>query len=287
MAALARRFKLTFEITVSKLLPAGAAWQAMAGVASNYGFASSSASFAVLTGIGDGLGVGAGHLVFKMGQRAVIRSLNKKRSAESKLEEPSLMSESQSALYLGSAAFCSGTVWQPVVNLLTEAFPGSFSATMTGTGIVCATVFFAGLRGGRVLYGSTGLCPSIAPNSRQNLKTDALLSLSVGGGSGCFVGTDFNLLGNPFRDVLGISSTDTVLMGCGRAGASTALGYLATQTVQNVVLPNGKNYLDVNAFEEQKQTEESSRVETIQPELSTHKVPGTYEVPTLNIVQTS
>jgi len=249
----ARRLKLTLEITVSKLLPAGAGWQAMGTLASSIGVSSSSASFALLTGIGDGLGVALGHMVYKTCQRAIVRSANKKRPQE-QLEEPSLSAELQTGIYLGSAAFCSGAVWQPVVNILTEYFPNDFYSTMSGTGMICAGVFFAGLRGGRTLYGSSGLLPAIAPNSVQNLKSDACLSIAIGGGSAMFVGTDYNMIGNPFKDLLGITPTDTALMGCIRAGTSTAVGFFALQTGQNLTLPIGLNYLDVNAFETPKIT---------------------------------
>jgi len=243
-----RRFKLSLEITVSKLLPAGVGWQAMGTFASSLDLASSSASFALLTGIGDGLGVGLGHMLYKTCQRAIVRSSNKKRSPQEQLKEPSLPVELQTAIYLGSAAFCSGAVWQPVVNLLTETFPSDFYSIMSGTGVVCTAAFFAGLRAGRILYGKSGLLPAIAPNSIQNLKADAMLSVSIGGGAACFVGTDYNMIGNPFKNLLGIASTDTALMGCIRAGASTSIGYFAVQTAQNLTLPIGMNYLDVRAF---------------------------------------
>jgi len=257
-----RRFKLTLEITVSKLLPAGVGWQAMGTLASSLGVSSSSASFALLTGIGDGFGVALGHMIYKTCQRAIVRSTNKKRSPQEQLEEPSLSAELQTGIYLGSAAFCSGTVWQPVVNILTEIFPNDFYSTMSGTGMICAGVFFAGLRSGRILYGSSGLLPAIAPNSVQNLKSDAFLSVSIGGGSAAFVGTDYNMIGNPFRSLLGITPTDTALMGCIRAGASTALGFLTLQTGQNLALPIGLNYLDVSAFETPKVTITEEEKET-------------------------
>jgi len=247
-----RRFKLTLEITVSKLIPAGAGWQAMGTFASSLDLASSSASFALLTGIGDGLGVGLGHMLYKTCQRAIVRSSNKKRSPQEQLQEPSLPVELQTAIYLGSAAFCSGAVWQPVVNLLTETFPSDFYSIMSGTGVVCTAAFFAGLRAGRILYGKSGLLPAIAPNSIQNLKGDALLSVSIGGGAACFVGTDYSMIGNPFRALLGIAPTDTALMGCVRAGTSTSIGYFAIQTAQNLALPIGMNYLDVRAFKDPK-----------------------------------
>jgi len=124
--------------------------------------------------------------------------------------------------------------------------------------------FFAGLRAGRVLYGTTGILPTVAPRSQQNLKSDALLSVSIGGGSACFVGTDVAMLGNPFRDIFGVLPTDSVLMGCGRAGASTSFGFLALQMGQNLTQPAGKNFLDVNAFaeEELKETSEDELKES-------------------------
>jgi len=261
MSALGKRFKLTFEITISKLLPAGFGWQAAATVGSNLGLASTSGSFAVLTGVGDGLGVGFGHLIYKISQRAIVRSINKNRPIESKLPEPALPDELQTAILLGSAAFCSGTVWQPVVNAFGSLnFP--FDTTFAGTGIICAGVFFIGLRAGRLIYGQTGILPAVATNSYQNLKSDAWLSVAIGGGSACFVGTDYNLLGNPLKDYFGIQPTDSALLGCARAGASTAFGYFALQSVQNVILSRGKNYLDPDAFAERRKKLKAKEDET-------------------------
>jgi len=252
MAHLARRFKLTFEITVSKLLPAGVGWQAMAVTAGQWGVDASSTSFALLTGVGDAFGVGLGHLAYKACQRGIVSTLNKGRKDSEKLPEPSMPNEFQTAVHLGSAAMCSGTVWQPAVNFLTSLNLG-FDTTFYGTGLVCAGVFFAGLRLGRVVYGRTGLLSSVAPNSYENLKGDAWLSLAVGGGSACFVGTDYSVVSNPFRDLFGITPTDSNLVGCLRAGASTAFGYFTLQSAQNLLLFSGKNYLDPNPYTENTQ----------------------------------
>jgi len=69
------------------------------------------------------------------------------------------------------------------------------------------------------------------------------------------------MLGNPLKDVFGIAPADTALVGCGRAGASTAFGYFAMQTAQNLALPTGKNYLDINAFAEEEPDQDKKEKE--------------------------
>lgn len=114
----------------------------------------------------------------------------------------------------------------------------------TGTWAVCGFSFFVGLRLFRSLYSKIGL--SVAGGSYENLKTDAALSVSIGGATGAFVGTDVNYLPaqNPFLDVFGVLPTDSTLAGCVKAGSSTVFGISASQTVQNLVYAKGKNWTD-------------------------------------------
>ena len=64
----------TLEVTVSKIFPAGAGWQAASLYADKLGFAADSASFALTTGVGDGIAVAAGHTGYYAVKKAVADS---------------------------------------------------------------------------------------------------------------------------------------------------------------------------------------------------------------------
>ena len=58
--------------------------------------------------------------------------------------------ELHTGILMGTAAFCSGTAWQPTVDLLQGA-ELSFMQVFTGTWIGCGTAFYVGLRVGRTI----------------------------------------------------------------------------------------------------------------------------------------
>jgi hypothetical protein len=242
---LGRRLKLSLEITVSKLFPAGFGWQGFSVIAANNGLAPTSLGFAVMTGVGDSLGVGLGHLTYKLIQRSIAQMVNIGKKEEDKWVVPVMGTETQTALFLSTATFFSGTMWQPAVNL-TTMFNAGFWPIFAGTGALCGCAFFFGLRLGRQLYGRLLGLSAIAPPTYDNVKADAYLSIGIGGAAAVFVGTDFAMLDNPFRSIFGVLPTDSTLVGCVRAGASTAAGYFTLQMVQNVSMPSGKNWLDAN-----------------------------------------
>merc|ERR1719182_654222 len=68
---LAHRFQVTLEVMVSKIFPAGFGWQGASILADNMGMSDSSLSFALTTGVGDGIGVLTGHTLFMMAKKAV------------------------------------------------------------------------------------------------------------------------------------------------------------------------------------------------------------------------
>ena len=79
------------------------------------------------------------------------------------------------------------------------------------------------------------------------MKNDAALSVSIGGATGAFVGTDIAYLngeGNFLKSTVGVYPSDSVLTSCVKAGTSTAIGFTGAQSVQNVVYKNGKNWTD-------------------------------------------
>merc|ERR1712151_702919 len=99
--------------------------------------------------------------------------------------------EFDTAILLASAAFCSGTLWQPLVNFLQDSNL-SFSGVFTGTTLGCGMAFYAGLRAGRTIL--PRFLKYVEEPTYDNSKTDALLSVSIGSATGFFVGTDVSYL---------------------------------------------------------------------------------------------
>ena len=160
--SLAHRFQVTAEVIVSKIFPAGFAWQGASVLAENWGMSGESLSFALTTGFGDGIGVLTGHTLFMIGKKAITGN-----------DSIDIGSEFQTGILLGSAAFFSGTAWQPIVNALTATGYG-FNTAAAGTTVACGLAFFGGLRLARAVYPQIGL-KAIEPPSYANLKVRARL----------------------------------------------------------------------------------------------------------------
>ena len=156
----AHRFQVTAEVIVSKIFPAGFAWQGASVLAENWGMSGDSLSFALTTGVGDGIGVLTGHTLYMMGKKAVTGN-----------NGIDVGIEFQTGILLGSAAVFSGTAWQPVVNALTATGYG-FNTAAVGTTVMCGLAFFGGLRVARTIYPQLGL-KAIEPPSYANLKARA------------------------------------------------------------------------------------------------------------------
>lgn len=228
----AKRFQVTAEVTVSKIFPAGFGWQTASIVAeNNFGFAPDSLNFALSTGLGDALGVLGGHCLFYGAKKALVDS------------SINMESEFQTGVLLGTAAFCSGTAWQPIVDALQGANL-SFLGVFTGTWVGCGIAFYAGLRAGRTIL--SGYMTHISEPTYENSKADASLSVVIGGATGFFVGTDAAYLPNQnfLINVVGIQDGTPDLVGCAIAGSSTALGFMTAQSAFNVVYPAGKCWND-------------------------------------------
>ncbi len=68
---------------------------------------------------------------------------------------------------------------------------------------------------------------------------------SVSAHAGTFVGTDISFEGaNYLRPFFGVEDSMSDIEGMVRAGASTATGFLCMQSLQNVALPRGANWID-------------------------------------------
>ncbi len=142
------------------------------------GYQASDVGFALMTGLGDMSFVFLGHSIYYSIKKIIDPSIN-------------IKNEVHTGLFLGSAAFCSGFLWQPCVNML-QGMDLPFVGVALGTWAACGTAFFGGLRLFRSVYSPV---LNIAPNSKDNIVHDAFLSASIGGASGGFVGTDVNYLG--------------------------------------------------------------------------------------------
>ena len=219
----------TAQVTVSKIFPAGAGWQAASIVADAAGHQADSLAFAAYTGVGDGIAVMAGHTGYYAAKKAIV--------------DPNINVGEQAGLgvWLGSAAVCSGALWQPLVNALQASEKLPFNAVMGATMVGCGGAFLTGLRVGRFVF------PWMPGNDNGNFATDAYLSMAIGGASGFFVGTDVAYLGgdgNFLRPVVGVEDFDSDLLGIVKAGSSTGLGFCAFQSVQNVTFAQGSAWLD-------------------------------------------
>jgi len=218
------RFATTFEVIVSKIFPAGFCWQASSLVAEGtLGLGAESAGFALVTGVGDACGVFAGHSIYKLIQSGMNPEIQ-------------MQTERQVAAWLASAAFLSGTGWQPVVNVCAGMGLGFNGAALVTTG-ACAGLFFTGLRLGRRVF-------AVGEANSANFVKDAQLGVAIGGATGAFVGTDVSFAGNWLRPVIGVEETTSDIIGMVKAGSSTSLGFGAFQSVQNVTFPAGSNWTD-------------------------------------------
>lgn len=108
----------------------------------------------------------------------------------------------------------------------------------------CGVAFDYGLRMARTLLHPQ--LPAIAAPSFENSQTDVALSISIGGATGFFVGTDVSYLPdqNFLKGIVGITESTPDLIGCAIAGTSTSLGFASSRTFLNVAYPRGKCWND-------------------------------------------
>jgi len=231
-SSIADRFILSTEVTVSKIFPAGFGWQSASIVADAKGMSADSMSFALTTGFGDAVGVLLGHCAFYGAKKAM--------TGDSAID---MTKELHTGILLGSAAMCSGTAWQPLVNALQGANL-SFPAVFAGTWVGCGTAFYFGLRAGRTIL--PGFLEHVHEPTYENSTRDAALSVAIGGATGYFVGTDAVYLPdqNFLINIVGIPDGTPDLTGCAIAGSSTALGFMSAQTGMNLIYPKGKSWND-------------------------------------------
>jgi len=229
-SVIARRMKVTAEVGISKIFPAGFGWQTAAYFAENAGIEANNLSFYALTGIGDGIGVCVGHTVYMAAKKAVTA------------QDIDMGKELHVGTMLGSAAVCSGGIWQPTVSALQAAGWG-FTNSVILTGGVATLAFFSGLRLARLAY--SPVLEGVEEATYANLKADAALSVAVGGAAGCFLGTDVSYAGaNWMGPLIGIQDTYSPLLSSTVAGTSTMLGFGVVQTGENLVYPKDKCWVD-------------------------------------------
>jgi len=223
-----KRFVATFDTIVSKIFLAGFFWQSAAILC---GYSIETFEFAVTTGLGDAFGVFVGHCFYDIFKKIVVD------------EGIDLTNTLQIGIFLSTASFFSGTVWQPIVNALqTAGF--SFLGVFVCTWICCTYSFNFGLRIGRNLYSQRLL--HVERPTWENSRTDFALSMAVGGGSAFFVGTDTTYLPevNFLYYVVGIHDYTPQLVAAVAAGSSCVLGFGLTQSAFNVLYPIGECWID-------------------------------------------
>lgn len=210
---------------MSKIGPAGAGWWAANAYAADVlGYAATDMGYFAITGAGDAGAVFLGHSVY-FGLKSMA------------VADISMSKELQTATHLSCATFLSGFVWQPVCNLLETA---PFAVAAAGVGAACGTAFFTGLRLGRL-----ALPFPAVPGAEGTLKDDFLLSVSIGGATGTFVGVVTDFADNPFLGTsIAILATASTASGCFSSSQATILGFTATQTLQNLLWPRGANWID-------------------------------------------
>ena len=179
--------------------------------------------FYTIVGINEALFVGSGHIIYNKLKSYRYNSIDIKQ-------------EKNNALLLSSATFCSGYMWQPIVNQYSDM---DFILTSSITGIYCGSAFLYGLLLSRTLYPKINY--SIENINKETIKKDIGLSLSIGGATGLFVATDTELLNNFLANYLGINDNMSTIECIYTAGISTSLGFFGIQTLQNVLK---KNWLD-------------------------------------------
>lgn len=229
--AMKTRATVTLEVMVSKLFPAGFGWQAAGYFGDvSLGLTDTQISFFLVTGMGDLLGVFGGHCIYNLIKKATPMG-----------KDINMGDEVQTGFMLGTAAFCSGTAWQPTVNMM-GSMNLEFIPAAVGTGLMTGPAFFFGLRFARHVYPNLGMS-AIARPDYKNCRQDAGLSTAIGAACAMFVGTDPGLVGNFMKDIIGVEDAHFWFEGCKRAGTSTAVGFLAMQIVK-MIMPQGSNWID-------------------------------------------
>ena len=136
------RFVYTFEVAVSKLFPAGFGWQMSSCYAESiWKLGDTDLGFFVVTGMGDFCGVFVGHFTYY--------------TLKKYLYDPSIQigANAHVALWLATAAGCSGGMWQPFVNFFqSTGIDLGFNSACMATMVCCGSMFYVGLRGGRYFF---------------------------------------------------------------------------------------------------------------------------------------
>lgn len=113
----------------------------------------------------------------------------------------------------------------------------SFYPSMITTGLITGTMFYGGLRFSRIYY--SGIFKDIEKENNENLKKDIQLSLSIGGATAFFLGTDISYAPNLLSPILGIENGNSGIL---LAGLSTSMGFNVVQNIQNFT--SKKNWTD-------------------------------------------
>ena len=118
------------------------------------------------------------------------------------------------------------------------------TVVFAGTWIFCTFAFNFGLRIARNIYSES--MDAVEEPTWANGKSDFNLSMTIGGATAFFVGTDsaYRSSENFLLNIVGINDKDSIVKACLLAGLSTSLGFGVVQALFNVLFPAGKCWID-------------------------------------------
>lgn len=221
-----------FMEMMPKFTLSGGLWQLGANIATSLGFNVKQPTYWMMTGLGDGIGVGTGNaithmikLCFDQEEQALWR-----KSPSDYIKK--VLVESY-GLY-GIPSLLSGSLWQPMVNAVLDATETNFKQQLCGgaiIGIACGSVFFVSLVAMRILlsrFKDNHDEHFIEKYNKRVLIDDLLISIwNVTGAAAAFTMTSFN--SSPFL------TTGKSYIDCGKAAFATLGGYIATRLPETLM----------------------------------------------------
>ena len=225
-----RRALSSVLVAATKIFFGGCCWQVMGLLADNVWKIGggqhkaqpyeTTAAFAVLTGIGDAMGVFLGH--------AILTAIEAKFMSKAFCGLDRFL---RIAGALSTGCILSGGAWQGLTDLC-AVHHWPFTAAMLFVGACCGSFFFVGFTAGRAIF-----------SIERATQKDFTLSLSCGLASGFFVGTDARYPNNWLQIIVGERNGHDAL-DIFKAGLSTFLGFSVSQIFLSAFVPKGRLWTD-------------------------------------------
>ena len=185
-----------------------------------------SASFYFMTGLGCALGTWIGHFL--------VYALLKKDAFE-------VLKEFLKGFFYALVVFLGpGTLWQRVVND-TEDWNWGFTEAFFFQWLISGLVFLVSLTCFRIVtiqFVNKWKILEIFKPSPQQFYLDLCLSISIGLGDAFFMGTAAGKYSNNWLSAgFGVYDSTAILEAMSKAGASTTIGFIIAQLIQNLLFP--------------------------------------------------